>query len=80
MSRATFHAAIFRVAARQQFQVAVYTRADISAEWRVTSRLAVMAVGQNLLDAAHAEFVGSGALLLPTEVRRSAGVRLRWTF
>ncbi len=80
VSRVTLHAAIFHAAARQQFQVPAYTRADVSAEWRVTSRLAVMAVGQNLLDESHPEFVGNGALLLATEVRRSAGVRLRWTF
>ncbi len=57
-----------------------YTRADVSAEWRFTSRLSAMAIGQNLFDAAHAEFGGTGSLLLATQVPRSASLRLRWTF
>jgi outer membrane receptor protein involved in Fe transport len=60
--------------------VVAYTRADVSAEWRFTSDLSVMAIGQNILDAAHRESTGNGSLLLATEVRRSASVRLRWTF
>jgi hypothetical protein len=39
-----------------------------------------MAIGQNLLDAAHAEFGGGSSLLLATQVPRSASLRLRWTF
>ncbi len=42
--------------------------------------LSVMAIGQNLFDAAHAEFAGADSLLLSTEVPRSASLRLRWTF
>jgi hypothetical protein len=40
----------------------------------------VMATGQNLFDATHAEFAGPQSLLLPTQVPRSASLRLRWTF
>jgi outer membrane receptor protein involved in Fe transport len=61
-------------------QVNAYTRADFNAEWRFTNRLSVMAIGQNLFDAAHAEYAGLTSLLLPTEVRRSGSLRLRWTF
>jgi hypothetical protein len=39
-----------------------------------------MASGQNLSDAAHAEFAGPQSLLLSTQVPRSASLRLRWTF
>jgi hypothetical protein len=39
-----------------------------------------MAIGQNLLTAAHPEFSGAGTLLVATQVPRSVGVRLRWTF
>jgi len=39
-----------------------------------------MAIGQNLFDAAHAEFDGGSSLLLATHVPRSSGLRLRWTF
>jgi iron complex outermembrane recepter protein len=79
-TRATLGVAIYRVSPLVQLQVNAYTRADISAEWRFTGRLSVMAIGQNLLNAEHAEFAGTTSLLLPTLVRRSAGLRLRWTF
>jgi iron complex outermembrane receptor protein len=78
-SRVTFSAALFHVGPLEQLQVGAYTRADINAEWRFTDNLSLMAIGQNLLDAAHAEFAGTGALLLPTQIPRSASLRLRWT-
>ena len=79
-TRATLDVAIFHVGPLEQLQVDAYTRADVSAEWRFTSRLSAMAIGQNLFDAAHAEFAGTGSLLLATQVPRSASLRLRWTF
>jgi len=42
--------------------------------------VSLMAIGQNLLDAAHTESSGVGSLLLVTQVPRSAGLRLRVTF
>jgi hypothetical protein len=39
----------------------------------------LMAIGQNLFDAAHAEFAGLTSLLLATQVRPSASLRVRWT-
>ncbi len=79
-TRATFGVALFHVGALEQLQVDPYTRVDVSAEWRFTSRLSAMAIGQNLFDAAHAEFAGGGSLLLATQVPRSASLRLRWAF
>jgi iron complex outermembrane recepter protein len=78
--RATLDVAIFHVGPIRQIGVAAYTRADISAEWRFTSRLSAMAIGQNLFDAAHAEFTGADSIVLATQVPRSASLRLRWTF
>jgi iron complex outermembrane receptor protein len=78
-TRASLDVAFFHVGPIEQLPVAAYTRADISAEWRFSSRLSAMAIGQNLLDAAHAEFAGTGSLLLPTQVPRSVSLRLRWT-
>jgi hypothetical protein len=75
----TLGVAIFHVGPLEQLQVAAYTRADVNAEWRLTRRLSIMAIGQNHLDAAHAEYGGTGSLLLPTQVARSASLRLRWT-
>jgi iron complex outermembrane receptor protein len=77
--RATLNVAIFHVGPLEQFHVAAYTRADINAEWRFSRRLSATAIGQNLFQAAHAEYAGSSALLLPTLVPRSVSVRLRWT-
>jgi iron complex outermembrane receptor protein len=80
VTRATLSAAMFHVGQLEQLQVSAYTRADVSAEWRFTSGLSVMASGQNLFDAAHPEFAGTRSLLLPTQVPRSASLRLRWMF
>jgi iron complex outermembrane recepter protein len=80
IARATLNAAMFHVGRLEQLQVSAYTRADVSAEWRFTSGLSLMATGQNLFDAMHAEFAGPQSLLLPTQVPRSASLRLRWTF
>jgi iron complex outermembrane receptor protein len=80
ITRATFDVAIFHSGPLEQIHVDAYTRTDVSAEWQLTARLSVMAIGQNLFDAAHAEFAGTGSLLLPTEVPRSGSVRLRWRF
>jgi hypothetical protein len=63
----------------QQMQVDAYPRADRNGEWRFSSRLSVMAIGENLFDAAHAGVAGPASLPLATQVRRSASLRLRWT-
>jgi iron complex outermembrane receptor protein len=78
-TRASLDVALFHVGPIEQLQVAAYTRADISAEWRFSRRVSAMVIGQNLLDAAHAEFAGNQSLLLPTQVPRSVSLRLRWT-
>jgi iron complex outermembrane receptor protein len=78
--RATVEAAIFHVGRLEQFQIDAYTRADVTAEWRFTSSLSAMAIGQNLFDAAHPEFAGTTSLLLATQVPRSVSLRLRWAF
>ncbi len=79
-ARLTLDMALFRVGPLEQLQVDAYTRVDVVGEWRFTSRLSVAVIGQNLFDAAHAEFGGTGSLLLATEVARSASLRLRWAF
>ena len=79
-TRARLHAAFFHVGPVERFQVKAYTRADVTAEWRFTSRLSLMAIGQNLFDEAHAEYAGREALVRATQVPRSANLRLRWTF
>ena len=79
-TRATLDFLIFHAGPLERYQVDAYTRADLTAEWRFARRLAVMAIGQNLFDAGHAEFSTAGSVLLSTQVARSASLRLRWTF
>ena len=79
-TRSTLDVALFHVGPLEEFGVDGYTRADITAQWRLTSRLSASVIGQNLLDAAHVEFSGARSLLNATEVPRSASLRLRWTF
>jgi len=80
VTRLTCGAAVFHVGPLEQLQVAAYTRVDINAEWSLARRVSIMVIGQNLLHAAHAEFVGTGSVLLATQIPRSASVRLRWVF
>lgn len=79
-SRAMVNLGVFHVGPIEQLGIAGYTRTDLSAEWRLNSRLSLMAIGQNLLSETHTEFSGIGALVLATEVPRSGSLRLRWTF
>ncbi|MEO8256231.1 MAG: TonB-dependent receptor [Acidobacteriota bacterium] len=80
IERVTLGVALFHVGPIAQLGVNAYTRADVSAEWRFTSRFSAIGSGQNLFDAAHAESAGPGSLLLTTQVPRSASLGLRWTF
>ena len=80
VARATLGAVLFHVGRLEQLNISSYTRTDVSAEWRFTNGLSMMAIGQNLFDAAHAEFGGDTSLLHSTQVARSAGLRLRWAF
>ena len=79
-THATLNVAIFHIGRLEQFQVDAYTRADVSAEWRFTNRLSVMAIGQNLFDEAHPEFTGGTSFVLATQVPRSASLRVRLAF
>jgi iron complex outermembrane receptor protein len=79
-TEATINVAVFHVGRLRELDTSAYTRADITGEWRFGRRLSVMAIGQNLFDAAHPEFGSAGVLILATQLRRSASLRLRWTF
>ena len=77
-ARTSLDVAIFRVGRLEQYQVDGYTRADIIGEWRFSSRVSLMAIGQNLLTAAHPEFGGADSFVLATQVPRTLNLRLRW--
>lgn len=77
-TRASFYAAIGHVGRLRELEVDAYTRADLTAELRLSKRLTVMAIGQNLLDASHAEHSGNSSLIQSTQVPRSFSVRVRW--
>jgi len=78
-TRATVSVALFHVGPLAQLQVDAYTRADARVEWRFTSRMSAVVIGQNLLDPAHFEFGGAASLLMATQVPRSVSLQLRWT-
>jgi iron complex outermembrane receptor protein len=69
---------VARIGSLRQMGVAAYTRVDARVEFKLTHRLSLAIVGQNLIGDAHAEFVGSGSGPIATLVPRSADVRLFW--
>jgi iron complex outermembrane receptor protein len=79
-ARARFNVSIFHSGPLVRSRIDSYTRADLNAEWRFTSQLSAMVIGQNLLNEAQTEFSGADSLILSTMVPRSGAVRLRWTF
>ena len=79
-TRATLNVSAYHASPLVALRVPAWTRLDVNAEWRFTPQVSVMVIGQNLLDDAHAEFSGAPSLLVGTQLRRSAAVRLRWTF
>jgi hypothetical protein len=44
----------------------------------LTRQLTASIAGRNLLDPRHAEYAGSGAIVTPTEIPRSANIQLNW--
>lgn len=76
----TLTGALFHVGPLEHFAVNAYTRADAGVDWQFNTRLSVRVLGQNLLDPSHAEFTGTEALLLATQVPRSVGVRFMWAY
>ena len=79
-TRGTLDLAVFHVGPLDLMQIDSSTRADVYAEWKFTSGLSLVAIGQNLLDKGHFEFGLTVPALLTTEVPRSASIRMRWTF
>jgi iron complex outermembrane receptor protein len=77
--RATVTAGLYYVGPLAQLAVDGYTRADINVDWKFGRQVSLMISGQNLLDAAHAEFATAGTLLLATQVPRAITLSLRWS-
>lgn len=60
--------------------VAAYTEVDTMLRWRPRDDLEVTVTGQNLLSPRHQEFADLARVLLPSQVQRSAFVKLAWRF
>lgn len=60
--------------------VPAYTRVDTQITWHAGEALDLSAVGQNLLDPYHMEFRGPEDLIQPTEIPRSAYLKITWRF
>jgi iron complex outermembrane receptor protein len=59
--------------------VPAYTRIDTGLTWRFREALSISAVGQNLVQGRHLEFLGSLGGLQSSELKRSAYVKFVWT-
>jgi iron complex outermembrane recepter protein len=70
---------VFRTGALSLLQVPAYTRADVRLELPLTRVLSLAVLGQNLLDRAHLEYAGQGAIVTPTLIPRSGSIMLMWT-
>jgi hypothetical protein len=71
---------LFSVGRLKTLNVAGYTRADARAEFKITQELAVIAIGQNLLEPSHWEFSDFQSALVGSRVPRRGQVQLRWRF
>jgi hypothetical protein len=71
---------LFYVGRLRQLNIPAYTRADARVEFKLTKQPAAIAVGQNLFQAAHAEFSPVNTALSGSIVPRSGRFQLRWQF
>jgi iron complex outermembrane recepter protein len=61
-------------------EVASYTRLDSQLTWQLSERMQVSIAGQNLLQSHHVEFNSELGVVNPSEVKRSAYVKMTWKF
>jgi iron complex outermembrane receptor protein len=78
--RVQLDGSIYRVGRLRQIGADAYTRADARVEFKITSQLSAIAIGQNLLDPAHEEFPSPNLPLVSSAVPRSGSVGLAWKF
>ncbi|MDA0745793.1 MAG: TonB-dependent receptor [bacterium] len=57
-----------------------YFTADVRLAWRLTPKVQVCLVGQNLLDSPRTEFVSSGSRTLPAQIQRGGYGSIQWMF
>jgi iron complex outermembrane receptor protein len=72
--------ALFHVGRLHALAVPAYTRLDARLQVRLTERATLSFIGQNLTDAAHAEFGDANGTVIRTLLPRSARVQLAWGF
>jgi iron complex outermembrane receptor protein len=71
---------VFRVGRLRELEVPAYTRVDARAEVKIARPLALVAIGQNLINRAHAEFNDGNTGVTATRIPRSATLKLEWRF
>jgi iron complex outermembrane receptor protein len=79
-SRLQVNGSLYQVGRLRQLDVPAYLRADARLEFKLTPHLAAIAVGQNLLQAEHAEYSTVHVGLAGSSVPRSGRAQLRWDF
>ena len=57
-----------------------YITADARLAWRLTDRIEVSIVGQNLLDPGHLEYQPEFISTVPTEIERSVYGKILWRY
>ena len=78
--RVQFDGSLYHVGRLQQLAVPAYTRVDARFEFKLTKQLSAIAVGQNLLQASHAEFSDVNSGVVGSSVPRGGRFQLRWRF
>jgi iron complex outermembrane receptor protein len=77
-SRIQVDGAVYYVGRLRQLEIPAYTRVDIRGEVLLTKPLALIVVGQNLLDRVHQEYwIGAAT---SSGIARSGRLELRWRF
>jgi iron complex outermembrane receptor protein len=76
--RTEVNAALFYTGPLRAFGVPAYTRADARVAVTLNRHMSLAAVGRNLFDPSHDEFLA--AAVVSTQVRRSADIQLVWRY
>ena len=79
-TRMDLDVAVRHVDSLPSIPVPAYWSADANLLWRLRPSCEVAVTGRNLLRQGHLEFISELADVVPTQIERTVGVKIRWTF
>lgn len=79
-SRVDLDVAVRYVGQLPFFHVGQYWSADANLNWHLRDGLDLALTGRNLLSPAHEEYVSELTDVVPTQIERTLGARIRWSF